>query len=132
MAALVERSPCAASRGGSTTKRPRSKSRGSSPAATRFSSIAATRDWKSAKTFILPSRSLRWARLTQLRRPVKKPGMFMDRKTVGHAGDVVGDGAGPFALPRLRRPVAGHSRGIGQIGFEQPSHDGVRLVAHPL
>ena len=46
-----------ASRGGSTTKRPRSRPRGSCPAAIRFSSRLAMRDWKSAKIFMDPDMS---------------------------------------------------------------------------
>src|SRR5271157_5802841 len=111
MAALVERSPWAASRGGSTTKRPRSSPRGSSPAAIRFSSSRAMRDWKSAKMFIFlhavdaPRRLKERAPLSQVGSAVKKASVLGDREPVGHTGNVVGDRPRRLALPGLGGPV---------------------------
>src|SRR5271163_2306414 len=96
IAALVERSPWTDSRGGSTTKRLRSTPRGNSPAAIRFASSRAMRDWKSAKTFIFLHAVEAWAPqerapLSQVGSAVKKAAVLGDRESVGHAGDVVGD-----------------------------------------
>ena len=104
---------------------------GSSPAAIRFSISAATRAWKSAKMFIPSPRSKSRAPLTQVRRAVKKAGVLVDRETVGHSRDIIGDRARAPALLRLGRPVGRHGRRIGHIGAEQPPHDRVGLVAHP-
>src|SRR3984957_7141412 len=141
MAALVDRSPCAASRGGSTTKRVRSRSRGNSPAAIRFSSRLAMRDWKSAKRFMDPDLSdasqkaparRKRGPLSQVETGVKKAGVFGDREPIGHAGDIVGDGPRPISLARLGRPLGGHGGGVTHISLEQAPHDRVRLFADPF
>src|SRR5271157_1180232 len=107
MAALVDRSPCDGSRGGSTTNRPRSRLGGRLPVAIRFFTSAATRAWKSAKMFTFHL-SRKRGRLPQVRRAVKKTGVLVDRETVGHSCYIVGNRSRALALPGLLRPGLRH------------------------
>ena len=96
IAALVERSPCAGSRGGSTAMR-------SSSSPCRQRTLAHQR------LDLGPRRPLENARTDSSRRrvAVEQPAMLVEREAVGHAGDVVGDD------PRRRRragPVASSAR----------------------
>src|SRR5579863_3147617 len=136
MAALVERSPCAASRGGSTTNLSRSIVSGRPPAATAPLSSVAMRRWKSTKIFMKPlALSRKRAALSQLRRLVKNATMLGDGVAIGHAGDIVGDGARPALLVfggcRDLRPFWRHPFRVSEEGFKEPPNDAIGRFALP-
>src|SRR3954471_23014340 len=97
IAALVAMSPCAASRGGSTTTRAWSIPAGSTPSAINASLAARTLSSTTAKMFlgcsVMTTMLLGKRRLTQFRGRVKKPGVLDQGVAVRHAGDEIGDAA---------------------------------------
>src|SRR5262245_47224608 len=124
MAALVAMSPCALSRGGSTTMRDWSIPAGSTPSATSASLAARTLSKTAAKTFwsLIVSVCAWWRRLTQFRGRVKKPRVLRQRVAVGHAGDEIGDVArarGRIAPVDDLRPFRRHVAGLFQVAGEQ-------------
>ena len=58
--------------------------------------------------------------------------MLGDREPVGHAGDIVGDGARALAVLRLGGPFGRHGGRVAQVGVKQAPHDRVRLLADPF
>src|SRR5262249_26505529 len=123
MAALVAMSPCALSRGGSTTMRDWSIPVGSTPSATSAFVAARTLSRTAAKTFwALMAVFVRWRPLTQFRGRVKKPRVLRQRVAVGHAGDEIGDVArarGRIAPVDDLRPFRRHVAGLFQVAGEQ-------------
>src|SRR5947209_8350188 len=122
IAALVARSPCAGSRGGSTATRPKSSPAGSTPSAARSSSAARTSRRKSPKTFVIGFWSYRGVGIEQA-------AMLVERETVGHAGEIIGDDAralGRIAAGR-RAPFAGQTFRLGKKQLKQLAHDPARF-----
>src|SRR3954467_15246406 len=114
IAALVAMSPCAASRGGSTTTREKSVPAGQSPSLASAAHTACTRANTAAKRCFGEGLSDMGRRLTQIRGRVKKPLVLDQRKAVGHPRDEIanssgtlgrGLAAGPFQP--FRREIAG-------------------------
>src|SRR5262249_21899953 len=129
MAALVAMSPCALSRGGSTTMRDWSIPAGSTPSATSAFVAARTLSRTAAKMFLslIGSR-----RLTQFRGRVKKPRVLDERVAIGHAGDEIGDVArarGRIAAVDDLRPFRRHVVGLIPVVREQRANEALR-VAH--
>src|SRR5262249_46235732 len=133
MAALVAMSPCALSRGGSTTMRDWSIPAGSTPSATSAFVAARTLSRTAAKTFwSLMLVFVWWRRLTQFRGRVKKPRVLRQRVAVGHAGDKIGDVArarGCIAPVDDLRPFRRHVVGLFQVAGEQRANEALG-VAH--
>src|SRR5205807_2948634 len=122
IAALVARSPCAGSRGGSIAMRPKSIPRGSAPASTISSSAARTSRRKSPKILLIVCSSYR-------RVGIEQPAMLVECESVGHAGEVIGDdpgGLGLFAAGQ-RAPLARQTFGFAKEQLKQLAHDPPRF-----
>src|SRR5579884_2361672 len=125
IAALVARSPCAGSRGGSTDTREKSRPAGRAPRVARSSSAPRTRRRKSPKILVMRAA---YARQLCRRIDVEKPPMFAQRILVGHAREVVRDGAGGRRLARPGGQAAPLARQAVRVREEQPE----QLADHAL
>src|SRR5204862_6034063 len=122
IAALVARSPCAGSRGGSTATRAKSRPAGRAPDATRSSSADNRTRRKSPKMLVMRVWSYRSVGIEQA-------AVLVEGESIGHAGQVIGDDARPlgFAPAGQRAPFAGQAFGPGTEQLEQLSYDPERL-----
>src|SRR5580704_18962289 len=84
IAALVARSPCAGSRGGSTATRAKSSPAGNAPAATISSRADNRTRRKSPKMLLMRIRSYGSVGIEQA-------AVLVEGESVGHAGEVIGD-----------------------------------------
>ena len=73
-------------------------------------------------------------KLLRLWRLATNPPIFLQRETVGHAGDVIADGAVEADLFQAALGTFAHKARVGGVGAEQFAHGGdsalVRLVGH--
>src|SRR5262249_45378108 len=123
MAALVAMSPCAASRGGSAVMAEKSSADGSSPAACMAFSAPSTSPVKGRWGFM--GRGLLPIRRALSLIEVEQPAMLVEGVAVGHAGDVIGDQAGPGRPLGCLRPLPPRRRqaiGFGEQEPEQVHH----------
>src|SRR5439155_25083312 len=108
IAALVARSPCAGSRGGSTATRAKSSPAGRAASTTKPSSADNRTRRKSPKMLVMRNWSYR-------RVGIEQAAVLVEGESVGHAGQVVGHRARRLCLAAAgqRAPFAGQAFGLG-------------------
>src|SRR5262245_2734164 len=131
MAALVARSPCAASFGDPSVMPSVLAPGGTTPSCFSCWTAARTRPWNPAKTSMEAPEDY-GARLTQIGGGVKQAAMLGERKAIGHSGDEIRDVAGIGAGALRRRsvpPVGRKGLGCSAVALEQVA-DHARGVGH--
>ena len=133
MAALVARSPCEASLGGSSVMPSMLASCGTTPSCLSCWTAARTCPWNPAKTSMNAPRKDASARLTQIGGGVKQAPMLGERVAVGHAGDEIGRCGGHKGACRAQAPAraiqAAAPRDRRCSGSKRSAHD-ARGIAH--
>ncbi len=124
IAALVERSPCAGSRGGSTATRVKSRPVGQFAGLHQGLDLADHHEAEMGKDVFHVVAYLS-----------NKPEMFVEREAIGHAGNIIGNHARGLARARPARlalPFGRQDLRLGEQQGEQLLHDAARFRGHAI